>query len=107
MPWDAAWRITQLVGGKVRFVRASSGHIAGIINHPGPKKGAYWVNEEPADSPEAWLDQATKHEGSWWTDWNAWLAQFADGERAAPRQCGNARFQAIEPAPGRYVKEPA
>ena len=49
VPWYAAWRITQLTGGRVRFVRASSGHIAGVINHPGPKKGAFWVNEEPAD----------------------------------------------------------
>ena len=42
VPWDAAWRITQLSGGKVRFVLASSGHIAGIINPPGGK-GTYWV----------------------------------------------------------------
>ena len=40
MPWYAAWRITQLTGGKVRFVMASSGHIAGVINHPGPRKGS-------------------------------------------------------------------
>jgi len=37
VPWDAAWRITQLFGGDVRFVLASSGHIAGIINPPGGK----------------------------------------------------------------------
>ena len=42
VPWDAAWRITQLFGGDVRFVLASSGHIAGIINPPGGK-GAYWT----------------------------------------------------------------
>ena len=41
VPWYAAWRITQLVGGKVRFVMASSGHIAGIINPVASKKGAY------------------------------------------------------------------
>jgi polyhydroxyalkanoate synthase subunit PhaC len=40
VPWYAAWRITQQTGGRVRFVLASSGHIAGVINHPGPKKGA-------------------------------------------------------------------
>ena len=45
VPWYAAWRITQLVGGKVRFVMASSGHIAGIINPVASKKGAYWVDE--------------------------------------------------------------
>ena len=48
VPWDAAWRITQLFGGKVRYVLASSGHIAGIINPPGGK-GTYWTNE--ADPP--------------------------------------------------------
>ena len=37
VPWDAAWRITQLVGGAVRFVLASSGHIAGIVNPPGAR----------------------------------------------------------------------
>ena len=42
VPWDAAWRITQLFGGDVRFVLASSGHIAGIINPPGGK-GTYWT----------------------------------------------------------------
>src|SRR4051794_28065652 len=44
VPWDAAWRITQLFGGDVRFVLASSGHIAGIINPPGGK-GNYWTRE--------------------------------------------------------------
>jgi polyhydroxyalkanoate synthase len=45
VPWDAAFRITQLSGGKVRFVLASSGHIAGIINPPGGK-GTYWTNKD-------------------------------------------------------------
>ena len=45
VPWDSAWRITQLAGGKVRYVLASSGHIAGIINPPGGK-GTYWVDDE-------------------------------------------------------------
>src|ERR671913_961906 len=65
VPWYAAWRITQLVGGKVRFVRASSGHIAGIVNHPAGGKGAYWVNDTspPPATPEAWLEGATRHHG--------------------------------------------
>ena len=49
VPWDAAWRITQLFSGDVRFVRASSGHIAGIINPPGGK-GMYWTREA-GDAP--------------------------------------------------------
>ncbi len=83
MPWYAAWRITQLVGGKVRFVRASSGHIAGIINHPAGGKGAFWVNDTqpPSATPEAWLEGSTRHNGSWWTDWLAWRSASARARR--------------------------
>ena len=59
--------------GDVRYVRASSGHIAGIINPPGGK-GAYWTREigdTAASSPEQWLQSAKRHEGSWWPDWTA------------------------------------
>ena len=90
MPWDAAWRITQLFGGDVRFVLASSGHIAGIINPPGGK-GNYWTREikdAEASSPEQWLQSATKHEGSWWPDWSAWLSARSGekGQAAVGRQ---------------------
>ncbi len=104
VPWYAAWRITQLAGGRVRFVRASSGHIAGIINHPGPKKGAYWINEEPATSPEAWLDAAAKREGSWWIDWVAWLAARS-GEKVKPPRTGSRKHPPLGDAPGTYVLE--
>ena len=104
VPWYAAWRITRLTGGRVRFVRASSGHIAGVINHPGPKKGAYWINEEPATSPEAWLDAASKHEGSWWTDWVAWLSERSGG-KVKPPALGSKKHRPLGDAPGTYVRE--
>jgi polyhydroxyalkanoate synthase len=104
VPWYAAWRITQVTGGRVRFIRASSGHIAGVINHPGPKKGAFWVNDEPAASPEAWLDTAAKHEGSWWTDWIAWLGERS-GDRVQPPLVGSKKHPPLTDAPGAYVLE--
>jgi polyhydroxyalkanoate synthase len=81
--WEAAWRVTQLLRGQVRFVLASSGHIAGIVNPPGGK-GAYWVADSaaPADTAEHWRQTATRHTGSWWTDWVHWLA---------PRSCAGRR----------------
>ncbi|WP_299364525.1 class I poly(R)-hydroxyalkanoic acid synthase [uncultured Paracoccus sp.] len=105
VPWDAAWRITQLFGGDVRFVRASSGHIAGVINPPGGK-GAYWTREvaEAAHSPEQWLQSATRHDGSWWTDWRDWLSARS-GKLAAPPPMGSARHPALQDAPGSYVLE--
>jgi polyhydroxyalkanoate synthase len=105
VPWDAAWRITQLFGGDVRFVRASSGHIAGIINPPGGK-GTYWTREPgaAASSPEEWLESASRHEGSWWPDWTAWLATRS-GRKGRPPSMGSKTHPPLEDAPGTYVLE--
>jgi polyhydroxyalkanoate synthase subunit PhaC len=106
VPWDAAWRITQLFGGDVRFVLASSGHIAGIINPPGGK-GNYWIREikdADASSPEQWLQSATKHEGSWWVDWTAWLSARS-GKKGKPPSLGSKKHPPLEDAPGSYVLE--
>jgi polyhydroxyalkanoate synthase len=106
VPWDAAWRVTQLFGGDVRFVRASSGHIAGIVNPPGGK-GAYWTKEAgdaPATTPEQWLQSATRHEGSWWPDWTAWLSARS-GRKSAPPPMGSAKYPPLLDAPGTYVME--
>jgi polyhydroxyalkanoate synthase subunit PhaC len=103
VPWAAAWRFTQLSGGTVRFVLASSGHIAGIINPPGGK-GIYWANDEKAATPEAWRAASTRHDGSWWMDWARWLAERS-GERGEPPGMGSPAHPALEDAPGRYVLE--
>ncbi len=101
VPWDAAWRITRLVGGKVRFVLASSGHIAGMINPPGGK-GTYWTNEAEAETAEAWRQGAERHDGSWWSDWSYWLAAHA-GEKTAPPPLGSNAYPPLQDAPGSYV----
>ncbi|MXP65040.1 class I poly(R)-hydroxyalkanoic acid synthase [Roseomonas sp. M0104] len=106
VPWDAAWRITRLAGGKVRFVLASSGHIAGIINPPGGK-GFHWTTDASAPVPPTageWRLAATQQAGSWWPDWAAWLAERS-GPRGAPPGLGNAAHPPLEDAPGRYVLE--
>jgi polyhydroxyalkanoate synthase len=105
VPWASAWRITQLVGGSVRFVLASSGHIAGIVNPP-EGKGAYWVAEpgmRAADAKE-WLRAATRHDGSWWTDWTGWLSERS-GRRIDPPPLGGAAHPPLGDAPGSYVLE--
>ncbi len=110
VPWDAAWRVTQLLkGSKVRYVLASSGHIAGIINPPGGK-GTYWTNDtresggEPGATAQAWRGKATAHSGSWWTDWTAWLAERS-GRKGKPPTLGSATHPALADAPGTYVLE--
>ena len=55
----------------------------------------------------AWMAGAEEHPGSWWTDWSSWLRPFGGKQVAAPKTPGNRKWKAIEPAPGRYVKEKA
>ena len=103
VPWRAAWRITQLTGGTVHFVVASSGHIAGIINPPGGK-GTYWTNEAPAETAEQWRTAAQASNGSWWTDWFTWLVARS-GQKVAPPAMGGERYPPLQDAPGSYVLE--
>ena len=108
VPAAAAYASTQALPGDRRFVMGASGHIAGVINPPAKKKRSHWLREDGV-FPETladWLAGATEHPGSWWTDWAGWLSGHAGPMVAAPRRYGKgARFQAIEPAPGRYVRQ--
>ncbi|MEO8278805.1 MAG: class I poly(R)-hydroxyalkanoic acid synthase [Ideonella sp.] len=107
VPWDAAYRNTQVLGGKVRFVMGASGHIAGVINPPAKNKRSHWIGKPGAlpDAAPKWLDNAVEHAGSWWPDWTGWLADHAGKRVAAPKTPGNRQYKATEPAPGRYVKQ--
>ncbi len=107
VPWHAAYRSTQMVKGKKRFVMGASGHIAGVINPPAKGKRDYWTNDRLVNEAEDWLEAATEHPGSWWTDWSRWLATHAGKKVAAPKAPGSRQHKAIEPAPGRYVKQKA
>jgi polyhydroxyalkanoate synthase len=79
--------------------------IAGIINPPGGK-GAYWVNPSatPAGSAEQWREAAVRHDGSWWGDWDEWLAARS-GDQVAPPRMGSAAHPALADAPGTFVLE--
>jgi polyhydroxyalkanoate synthase len=109
VPIGGAYASTQHLPGKKRFVMGASGHIAGVINPPAKKKRSYWTGSETRFPPKVdeWLAKASEHPGSWWTDWSGWLATHAGKQVAAPRTPGRGQYQAIEPAPGRYVKAKA
>jgi polyhydroxyalkanoate synthase len=102
-PWKSTFAATRLYGGKTRFVLSVSGHIAGIVNPPAAKKYCYWTNAKLPADPDAWFETATRHEGSWWGDWQKWVAKQAGGEVPA-REPGCGKAAPIEDAPGSYVK---
>jgi polyhydroxyalkanoate synthase len=103
-PWENCQRTTRMLGGDTRFVLSTSGHIAAIVNPPGNEKASYRVAEEGDHAdPEAWLAKAEKRSGSWWEDWNAWLAARSGPMREAPRSVGSPGYGPKGKAPGTYV----
>jgi polyhydroxyalkanoate synthase len=95
---------SKFFGGRVRFVLAGSGHIAGVINPPDKMKYQYWTGPKPTSANlERWLSRAKEHPGSWWPDWLAWL-KAQDATEVPAREPGDGVLPPIEDAPGRYVK---
>ena len=108
-PWTSVYPTTRLLGGEVRFVLGGSGHIAGVINPPGERaKYGYWTRDDYPADPEEWLKGATFAAGSWWPHWADWLASKSEGEQVPARRpgdpVGRRRPQAIEAAPGSFVR---
>jgi len=101
VPWHASYETTRLLGGSVRYVLSSGGHIAGIVNPPGPKAWYQASTRTPASADE-WHASATKHSGSWWEDWTQW-SEKRSGHRVAPPPMGSERYPAIADAPGSYI----
>jgi len=108
-PAGSVYAGARLFGGDaVTYVLAGSGHIAGVVNHPGKNKYQYWTNANglrPKDL-DAWFAGANEHPGSWWPNWIAWLRQQS-GEQVAARVPGEGGYEAIEDAPGSYVRVPS
>ncbi|HEV3401089.1 MAG TPA: alpha/beta fold hydrolase [Acidimicrobiales bacterium] len=100
-PWKSSYATTGLLAGQVRFVLSSAGHIAGIVNPPGPKR-QHWTNEELPPEPEAWLADAVQHPGTWWEDWAGWIEARA-GSRRSPNDMGSTDHPPVADAPGTYV----
>ena len=107
VPWQAAYESTQILSGKKRFVLGASGHIAGVINPPVQKKRHHWTNDKLGTDAEAWFDGAAQVPGSWWGNWSGWLDGLSGKMVAAAKTPGSRKYPAIEPAPGRYVKQKA
>jgi polyhydroxyalkanoate synthase len=108
VPWRSAYRTVGLLGGEdITFVLGASGHIAGVVNPPEPRRRQYWTNELLTDDPDDWLARAQAHPGSWWPHWTEWLARHGGERRRAPTGLGNARHRPIAAAPGAYVREPS
>jgi polyhydroxyalkanoate synthase len=104
-PWMPGYMTSQLLGGPSEVVVTTTGHIQTMVNPPDKPRARYFAGPESGPDPEAWMAQATAHDGSWWPLYADWLVARSGGLRDAPSKLGSRRHLPIEPAPGRYVRE--
>jgi polyhydroxyalkanoate synthase len=102
VPWPSSYQATRLLGGNVRYILSSGGHIAGIVNPPGPKAWYEAADSSPGEAA-AWRTAAVRQSGSWWEDWIKWAQPLA-GDRVRPPAMGSGRYPATGDAPGGYVR---
>jgi len=107
VPWESAYQGALLFGGNKRFVLSRSGHIQALVNPPGREgaesRSSFRVADELPATPEEFAAQAPQLPGSWWGDWDAWLAERSGGMKLAPKTLGNPTDKAQAKAPGSYV----
>jgi polyhydroxyalkanoate synthase len=104
-PWQSCYRTTALLGGSVKFVLSTSGHIAAMVNPPSNAKARFrTATVNPAD-PGGFLASATEVSGSWWPDYSAWLAVRSGEQHESPAQLGSDTYPVLCDAPGTYVHD--
>jgi polyhydroxyalkanoate synthase subunit PhaC len=101
VPWRSSYKTIRLLGGDVRYVLVSGGHIAGIVSPPEPKAWVMSSDENPATADE-WRAAATRKSESWWEDWSRWMAERA-GPLGKPPRIGDRRHPILADGPGEYV----
>ena len=102
-PWKTTYKGSKYLAGDVRFVLGGSGHIAGIINPPAARKYHYWTNDARPATADEWFKGATQHPGSWWDDWQAWIAERNEANGGNAKAPARIPANALEDAPGSYV----
>lgn len=105
-PWRSVHKLHLLTNVDTTFVLTSGGHNVGIVNPPGVSGRSYQaltqLHDGPYLDPDAWLEAAPKHEGSWWPHWLDWL-QAHSGAPELPPALGTRDGPPLCPAPGTYV----
>ena len=89
-------------GGKVTYVMAGSGHIAGVVNPPDKMKYQFWTGGPVKGEFEDWVKKAEETPGSWWPHWHEWIK--AEDDRMVPARKTGGKMNSLEEAPGSYVR---
>jgi polyhydroxyalkanoate synthase len=103
-PWKSVHKIHFLADADVTYVLANGGHNAGIVAAPDEEEHSYRVMTKKASDryvgPEEWIRLASYHEGSWWGEWDRFLAAHS-GQPVPPPTFE--KVGSLRDAPGSYV----
>jgi len=105
-PWRSVHKIHLLADTDVTFVLTSGGHNAGIVSEPDHPNRSFQVTTKKREDryldPDDWAEQAPHKDGSWWSEWTAWLLAHS-GAPVEPPNMGAADYPPLADAPGTYV----
>jgi len=107
-PWRSVYKIHSLADAETTFVLTFGGHNAGIVSEPGHQGRSYQIaTRQETDKyvdPETWQAATRKKEGSWWPDWQEWLAKHSGGTVPPPSIGAPQKgYPILGEAPGNYV----
>jgi len=108
-PWRSVYKIHYLSSTEITFVLTSGGHNAGIVSEPGHANRQFRIEYAAGGDlrvgPDEWIAAAEPRDGSWWTEWTAWLASRSAKDLVAPPHMGLAAEERVTlvDAPGTYV----
>jgi polyhydroxyalkanoate synthase len=110
-PWRSVYKAHFLPNNELTFVLASGGHNAGVVSEPGHPGRTYQIRKRPPGEhhidPDTWQAETPVRQGSWWPEWESWLAEKSTGKGAPPSMGAPEKgFAPLRDAPGLYVLEP-
>ena len=102
VPWTSSYATIRHVSGDVRFVLSSGGHIAGIVNPPGPK--AWYVTGAPTTSPTRTTGAAGADGSRLLVGGLGRVGRQRAGALVDPPRLGSEPHPVLGEAPGEYVR---
>jgi len=106
-PWRSVYKLSLAARSPLTFLLTSGGHNAGIVSEPGHPRRSYQCTTqapgEPHVDPERWRAQTPTETGSWWPEWQRWLARHSGPPVADPPALARRGARSLGDAPGTYV----
>ena len=107
-PWRSVYKLHLLTDTEVCFVLTTGGHNAGVVSPPGRASRSYRVHTQGSGDmylePDLYLVHAERGTGSWWPQWQGWLAAHSATPVAPPAMGAPQRhLHVLGDAPGLYV----